>query len=145
MVDAMLEIDKDVYGKYVIHGNNGEKQMYVRLSKAMCGRLKAELLYYRILLKKLTEYRLVINPYGPCVANKWIDRGELTVVCHVDNMQVLHKNKEEVTKFVEYTKGIYGEEMPFERGKKHTYVGMDLDYSTPGEVIVNGQIHHQSD
>ena len=26
--------------------------------------------------------------------------------------------------------------MPVARGKKHTYVGMDLDYSSPGEVIV---------
>ena len=106
MVNAMLEIDKNVYGKYVIHGNSGGKKMYVRLSKAMCGRLKAALLYYRILSKKLTEYGFMINLYGPCVANKWMDRGKLTVVCHVDNIQVLHKNKEEVTKFVEYTKGI---------------------------------------
>ena len=27
--------------------------------------------------------------------------------------------------------------MPFTRGKKHTYVGMDLDYSTPGDMIVS--------
>ena len=48
---------------------------------------------------------------------------------HVGNMKVSHKNKEEVTKFVEYMKGIYGENMPIVRGKKRTYVGMDLDYS----------------
>ena len=46
MVDAVLEIDKDIYGKYVIHGKNGKKHMYVRLSKAMDGTLKAALLYY---------------------------------------------------------------------------------------------------
>ena len=27
--------------------------------------------------------------------------------------------------------------MPVARGKKHIYVGMDLDYSTPGEMIVS--------
>ena len=27
--------------------------------------------------------------------------------------------------------------MPVVRGKTHTYVGMDLDYSSPGEVIVS--------
>ena len=52
-------------------------------------------------------------------------------------MKVSHKNKEEVTKFVEYMKGIYGENMPIVRGKKRTYVGMDLDYSSPGEMIVS--------
>ena len=61
-----------------------------------------------------------------------MDERQLTVVRHVDDMKVLHKNKEEVTKFIEYMKGIYGEETPVARGKKHTYVGMDLDYSSPG-------------
>ena len=39
--------------------------------------------------------------------------------------------------FIEYMKGIYGEKMPVARGKKHTYVGMDLNYISPGEVIVS--------
>ena len=34
-------------------------------------------------------------------------------------------------------KGVYGEEMPVTRGNKHAYVGMDLNYSTPGELIVS--------
>ena len=34
-------------------------------------------------------------------------------------------------------KGIYGGEMLVARGKKHTYVGMDLDYSSRGEVIMS--------
>ena len=39
-------------------------------------------------------------------------------------------------------KGIYGKNMPVVRGKKHTYVGMDLEYIPPGEVIMsmNGYI-----
>ena len=32
-------------------------------------------------------------------------------------------------------KGIYGDNMSVVRGKKNTYVGMDLDYRLPGEVI----------
>ena len=35
----------------------------------------------------------MINPYGPCVANKWKDGGGLTMVWHVDNMKVSHKSK----------------------------------------------------
>ena len=52
-------------------------------------------------------------------------------------MKVLHINKEEVTKTFEYMKGIYVKNMPVVRGKDHTYVGMDLDYSSPGEVIIS--------
>ena len=33
-------------------------------------------------------------------------------------------------------KGIYSKNMLVIRGKKHTYVVMDLDYSSPEEVIV---------
>ena len=70
--------------------------MYVRLSKAMYGTLKAALLYYRKLSKELKEYGFVINPYNPFVANKWTSKGRLTVVWHVDDMEVSHKNKEKV-------------------------------------------------
>ena len=52
----------------------------------------------------MREYGFVINPYDPCVANKWTSEGQLTVVWHVDDMKVSYKNKEEVKKFVEYMK-----------------------------------------
>ena len=43
MAVTMLEIEKEIYRKYVIHVKNG-KNMYVRLSKSMYGTLKAALL-----------------------------------------------------------------------------------------------------
>ena len=52
-------------------------------------------------------------------------------------MKVSHKKKEEVTKFVEYTKGVSEKNIPVVRGKNHTYVGIDLDYISPGEAIVS--------
>ena len=51
MVDMMLEIDRKIYGKYVIYGENGKTHMYVCLSKAIYGTLKAALLYNRIFQK----------------------------------------------------------------------------------------------
>ena len=53
MVDAMLEIDNELYEKYVIYRKNGKKRMYVRLSKAMYGIIKAALLYYRNMSREL--------------------------------------------------------------------------------------------
>ena len=32
--------------------------------------------------------------------------------------------------------GMYGEDLTVHQGKVHDYLGMDLDYSTPGEVRV---------
>jgi hypothetical protein len=42
----------------------------------------------------------------------------------------------EVDKTIEWLKSIYGEDMRVSRGKKHDYLGMDLDYSVPGEVKI---------
>ena len=65
--------------------------MYVCLSKAMYGTVKASLLYYIKLSKELREYGFILNPYDPCVANKWKSEGQLTVVWHVNDMKVLQK------------------------------------------------------
>ena len=59
---------------------------------------------------------------------KWTRNGQLTVVWHVGNMKVSHKNKEEVNFFAEYMKVSYSENTPVVRGKNYTYVGMDLNY-----------------
>ena len=129
MVDAMLEIDREIYGKYVIYEKKGKTDMYVRHSKAMYRTLNVALIYYRKNPKELREYGFVINPYDPCVANKWTSEGQLHVVWHVDDMKVSHKNKEEMKKFVEYMKVIYGKKMPVVSGNKNNYVRMDLYYS----------------
>ena len=105
--------------------------MHIRLSRVMYITLKEVLIYYRKLSKWLIEYVFAIKLYDPCLVNKWTDGGQLTVVWSVDDMKVSHKNKEEVKIFIEYTKVIYGEETPVARGKKHKYLGMDLDYDTP--------------
>ena len=74
----------------------------------MYGTLKAALPYYRKLYKYLREYGFVINLYDPCVAKRGTYGGQLTVVGIADEMEVLHKNKEEVKFFINYMKGIYG-------------------------------------
>ena len=37
----------------------------------------------------------------------------------------------QMTKFIEYTKGIYSKNMTLVIGKKHTYVGMDIEIKMP--------------
>jgi hypothetical protein len=43
---------------------------------------------------------------------------------------------EAVDDMISWLKSIYGEDMRVSRGKKHDYLGMDLEYSVPGEVRV---------
>ena len=68
-----------------------------------------------------------INPYDPCVANKVINGEQLTVVWHVDDLKVSHKDKNVVSPFCVKMLQLYGSSTKSSRGKVHDFLGMDLD------------------
>jgi hypothetical protein len=45
-----------------------------------------------------------------------------------------HEDENEVTKIIKWLKEIYGDDMRVSRGKKHDYLGMDLDFTVAGEL-----------
>ena len=96
IVDAMLEIDDTLYVKYVIIRENGQRHMYVYLRKVMYRNLKSSMLYNEFFSEDIKEYGFVIHPYYPCNRNKWTDKWKITVVWHVNNMKVSHKNKKDM-------------------------------------------------
>lgn len=53
---------------------------------------------------------------------------------HVDDLMISQVDPFENTKLITYLMSIYGENMTVKQGKKHTYLGMEFDYSTKGEV-----------
>ena len=61
----------------------------------------------------------------------------MTVMWHVDDLKVSHKDPAEITKFANYLAVIYGEKLTVHRGQVHDYLGMDLDYTTKGKVGVS--------
>jgi hypothetical protein len=54
----------------------------------------------------------------------------------VDDLKLSHVDANVVDNTITWLKSIYGEDMRVSRGKKHDYLGMDLDYSVLGEVKV---------
>jgi hypothetical protein len=94
--------------------------------------LKSALLFYKKLATDLIAKGFEINPYDPCVAFKEIDGKKMTICWHVDDLKISHMNKKRVDEIEEWLKSIYGK-LTVSRGKKHTYLGMELDYSTPGD------------
>jgi hypothetical protein len=79
----------------------------------------------------------VLNPYDPCVASKVINDRQMTVCWHVDNLKVSHVDPDEVTKFGSWLSNNHNMMVVKHRGKVHDYLGMILDYSTEGKVMVN--------
>ena len=62
--------------------------LYVRLSNALYGMLRAALLFYKKLRDELKSMGFVVNLYGPCVANKTINGTQCTVCWHVDDLKI---------------------------------------------------------
>ena len=59
LVEALLLIDPAMYQDYVITGKNGEKILYVHMSKALYGLLKSALDFYNKLRSDLGDIVLL--------------------------------------------------------------------------------------
>ena len=62
------------------------------LQKALYGTLQASLLFWQNLTSSLQEWGFEVNPYGWCVENKTVDGKKMTVILHVNNLNISHKN-----------------------------------------------------
>ena len=111
--------------------------MYIKLNKALYGLLQSVVLFYKELMGDLVSKGFKINDYDPCVAYKDINRHKMIVTWHVDDLNVSNRDPFEITKFASWLSGIYGENLAVHRGKRHDYLGMDLDYSDPGKVKIS--------
>jgi hypothetical protein len=49
----MVQVDPQLYQKFVIHDKNNQALLYVKISKAIYGLLKSALLFYRKFVKDL--------------------------------------------------------------------------------------------
>ena len=117
--------------------------MYVRLPNALYGIMKAALLFYLRFVKDLTSVGFELNPYDPCVANKILQGTQMTIVWHVDDLKVSHRKASALNKMIKWLKRTYQRvfhdgsgEMSISLGKIHQYLGMTIDFSVPGQVIV---------
>ena len=144
LVDMLLEIAPDFYGPYVTTDKKGIKQLIVQCLNALYGTMTASLLYYCKFAKTLKRNGFEINPYDPCVANRMVDGKQQTVCWHVDDCKISHKDSKANDEFIEVLREEYESifedgsgKMSVSRGKVHTYLGMTLDFTTPGQVKVS--------
>ena len=55
----------------------------------------------------LQSIGFTLNPYDPCVANKTVEGKQLTVVWHVDDIKVSHRDHKVVTRMATWLKATY--------------------------------------
>jgi hypothetical protein len=139
MAKLLINIDPKLYEPYLII-ERGKPVIYVKLVKALYGTLQASLLFWRNLSSYLQELGFVLNPYDECVANKMIEGKQCTIVWHVDDLKISHEDEAVTQSMVELLQKKYGSDdapVTVTYGKVHDYLGMTLDYSTCGKVIIN--------
>ena len=79
-----------------------------------------------------------LNSYDPCVANKMIDGHQLAICWHVDDLFIGHKNPQTVSNILQWLQACYetpDKPLKATRGAHHDYLGMNVNFSTPGEVL----------
>ena len=137
LAELMVQVAPNLYRKYVTVDRRNVPILYVKIQKALYGLLRSALLFYRKLVGDLESNGFTLNPYDPCVANKIINGSQMTVCWHVDDLKVSHIDQTEVTKFGRWLSTTYGIAVAEHRGKVHGYLGMILDFTMEGHVIIN--------
>jgi hypothetical protein len=133
----LVRVDPKKYKKYVVT-ENGKSVIYVRLLKALYGTMQASLLFWKDLTGELKKSGFVINPYDECVANKMVNGTQCTVLWHVDDLKISHIMSTVVDDILRMLDERYGKDAPLTttRGHTHEYLGMTIDFSIKGKVMI---------
>lgn len=137
LAELMVQVAPTLYRKYISVDRKGTAILYVKMQKAMYGLLRSALLFYRNLVGELESAGFKLNPYDPCIANKTINGKQMTVCWHVDDLKVSRVDPSEVTKFGQWLNTTFKVTVAEHRGKVHDYLGMIMEYSEKGKVLIN--------
>ena len=78
-------------------------------------------------MKDPGAYGFDINKYDPCVEKKTTNNNQMTVVWHVEDLNVSHVDRFDIAKFSGYLSSSYGG-LTAHRVKVQDYLRMELDY-----------------
>jgi hypothetical protein len=143
LAELLLEIAPEVYGDYVHVDKKGIMVILAECWNAIYGTMIAGLLYYNKFCGTLGRLGFEPNPYEPCVHNRIVSGKQQTVCFHVDDLKSsgqTETNDALVLKLrseYEHIQSDGSGKMTVHRGKTHEYLGMTLDYNTPGVCEVS--------
>ena len=101
--------------------------------------MQVALLFWKDLTGYLVEQGFELNPYDECVANKQINGSQCMVLWHVDDMKISHISDKVLDEMIAGLNERYGKITPLmvTCSKVHDYLGMMIEYSIPGKVIIH--------
>ena len=116
-------------------GKMDDGSCIVRLNKALYGLIESAKLWYEHLSGTLISLGFEVNPYEPCVFNIVKNGAQCSICFHVDDLLVTSKDPDNIALVHEGLSAVYGE-LTMKRGPKLSYLGMTLDFATPGIVKI---------
>ena len=139
--DYLVLADPRLYRKFVMLENRATV-LFVELKMALYGQLKAALLFYKKFVTDLQGIGFALNAYNPCVANRMVQGSQHTVCWHVDDIKSSHVSSKVQDEFEDWLIDMYDKDPQGKEkgklkrcsGKKLSYLGMILNFETPGEV-----------
>ena len=137
IAELLVKVDPKCYRKYMVK-ERGKKVIYCELRKALYGTLQAALLFWKDLSGFLTkELGFKLNAYDNCVANKNINGSQATIIWHVDDLKISHKDQRVLEDIVNKLDQGYGKEAPLTvtRGRRHDYLGIDIEFTDDRKVV----------
>ena len=137
LVDLYLQVDPSAASK-VQHLKNGKKRLYTKMNKALYGHIMSGRLFWEHISKSLTDMGFIPNPEDLCVFNKDVEGEQCTIVLHVDDIKLSHKDESVVRDVASALEEIYGK-MELRTGKVLEYCGITLDYSEDGSVAIGAE------
>jgi len=111
-------------------------ELTVRLNRALYGCLQSARLWYERLRDVLLLDGYTQNEHDPCVFNKMVDGHQCTLLIYVDDILCLCVSPTAAADLNAHLTHHFGE-VKQHAGKMHSYLGMSLDFSNDGQVIVD--------
>ena len=138
LAKLLINCDPALYAPFS-QCEQGELVQYVQLMKGLYGCLQAAIQFWKKLSAQLVEWGSTINPYGCCVMNKMVGGDQLTIMWHVDNLKMSHVSSKVLDNLLGQLNLVFRQEVPLtvNKTKKHDYLGITLDYSHRGKVIID--------
>ena len=128
-VDIMCRID-EAFREHVVD-EGGHKALYLVLNKALCGTVKASLLWHNLLTSNLVQHGFKLNPYDLCVANAIINKKQCTIIWHVDDTKIFHVDSAVVDDIMRLLEDKFGK-MKVVRGDRHEFLGQIITFKKNG-------------
>ena len=92
LVNVLVSIAPDVYDPYVTTNKKGQQVLIVECLNDVYGTMVAALLYYKKFVKSLVKKGFKLKPYDGCVANKTVNRKQVTICFHIDDCKIFHES-----------------------------------------------------